>query len=218
MSHDQATRSSLEEDVSAWEVKVKEARRSKDALKILDVAKQAVADIDQRLSNEAHGEDEAVQRAALLAIKRITYNAAADAWPGWEAESTQMSTATLEEAKALAQRSLDIVRKLRLDDIQFATAVWLVGAFNLALGNLRDADAEFGTATYFYRIGSAPGLSLLARGYTVIARCAQDKASQEETLKSLADTFDEIKSGSFKDGGFWIEQLRTAAKVFSNPA
>lgn len=211
MSHDQPTLD-LEKDVSAWEAKVKEARQSKDTAKILEMAKMAADHIDERLSKETFSDD--TQKMALLAIKRVTYNAAADAWPGWEVEATQPSTATLEEAKALAQRSLDIVRRLLLDDVQLATAIWLVGAFNLALGNLRDADAEFGTATYFYRTGSAPGLSLLARGYAIITRSVEDGVSRTDTLDRLATVFEEMESGPFKDSSFWIEQIRTAATVY----
>lgn len=216
MSSNQPTPSlSLEEDTAAWEAKFKEARKTKDAIKILDVAKQAVAHIDQRLSQEEATASDDAQKTALLAIKRITYNAAADAWPGWEVDSPPVTTASLEQAKAMAERSLDVVRKLDLGDVQVATAVWLVGALELALGNPKEAGDEFGSASSSYVAGGAPGLALLAKGYTEIARGVGNDASEKDTLERLAQVFGSIETGGFKDGGFWISQLRTAAKVFS---
>ena len=53
-------------------------------------------------------------------------------------------------------------------------------------------------------MAKAPGLALLTEGYQVIARGGED-------LESVCAR---IVAGGFEDGAEWVEQLRTALKVF----
>jgi hypothetical protein len=92
--------------------------------------------------------------------------------------------------------------KLGLGPIQEATGTWLVGAFELALGRYAEAREAFAQARESYLAGKAPGLVLLTEGYMAIV-----DGDVEGVCARIAVS-------GFEDGSEWIEQLRTAAKVF----
>lgn len=209
---------SLSEEVAVWENRVKEARGTGDPEATLFFAATGADAIEYHIDkhtncHEDWNEDE---RAALTALKRFTFNAAADAWPGWQLDGPALDTQALAVARGLAQRSADWVERLKLGAVQEGTGIWLVGAFGLALGELDDALAHFSTASQRYRAAPAPGLALLTSGYEVIARGLRAQQSGEDIMRDLEEkVFHQISSGGFEDGAEWIEQLRTALKVFS---
>jgi hypothetical protein len=82
-------------------------------------------------------------RAALTTVRRFTFNAAADCWPGWSLEAPVIDEETLLISLTIAQRSATLVDKLGLGALQEETARWLVGAFELALRRFPDAASSF---------------------------------------------------------------------------
>jgi hypothetical protein len=204
----------LNEQVSALEAQVKEARGKGDPVATIAIAVAAADAIEQQIDQEADNwtEDE---RAALTTVKRFLYSAAADAWPGWELDGLYLDPPVLANAKSLAQRSAALVEKLQLGMSQEATGIWLVGAFDLALGSFDSAITGFSTASQRWTDGSAPGLALLADGYTAIARGLGARQPHEDIAGDLETIVDKISAGGFKDASFWTEQLRTALNVFS---
>jgi len=205
--------SSLSEQVSVWENQVKEARRKGDPEATLAIATTAADAIEQLIDKQtAWTEDE---KSALTAVKRFTFNAAADAWPGWQVDGPLLDTHILTTAKGLAQRSTDWVEKLQLGAIQEGTGVWLIGGFDLALGQFDEALTRFSASSQLYHAASAPGLTLLTNGYEAMARGLRGHQSREDIMRNLEDVITKISSGDFKDGAKWIEQLRTALTVVS---
>lgn len=196
-----------------WESQVKDARRRGDPAATLAIATTAADSIEAEIGE--HTEYTAPQRNALTTLQRFTYNAAADAWPGWQLNEPSLDESTVTKAKHLAERSAALVARLQLGDISEATGIWLVGAFDLALGNFDDAITHFSVASQQYRAGSAPGLELLTRGYTVIANGLQAQKSKTEIAEDLDSIITRISDGGFTDGAEWAEQLRTALTVFS---
>ena len=59
--------------------RVKELRSAGDPVALLAAAKAAADEIEHRVGERW---DDA-QRQSLIAVKRMTFNAAADCWPGW---------------------------------------------------------------------------------------------------------------------------------------
>ena len=82
--------------------------------------------------------------------------------------------------------------------------MWLVGAFELALNKRAEASSTFTAARDLFLAAKAPGLALLTEGYLVIARGGEE----------LDSVCARIAAGGFEDGAEWVEQLRTAKKVF----
>jgi hypothetical protein len=80
---------SLSEQVSTWEAQVEEARGKGDPAATVAIAIVAADAIEQQTDQQADDwtEDE---RAALATVKRFTYSAAADAWPGWELDGPSL--------------------------------------------------------------------------------------------------------------------------------
>jgi len=173
------------------------AERAEDAIRRL------IADPAARASGD--------ERAGLLAIKRLLYNAAADCWPGWSVNSVPCSEDALERALAFARRSADLVDQLDLGLKQQGTAQWLIGALQLALKSFDAAAASFSRAEALYEQAGAPLLTLLARGYGAIVREATGRSPHEG---SLEETLTAIAAGDFPDGAAFIDQLATARKVF----
>lgn len=178
--------------------RVKELRASGDLTALLAAA-EAAADAIERCVGDGSSD---LEREALIAVKRFTYNAAADCWPGWSVPTAAPDPQVLAAGLNLARRSHGLVMKLGLGPIQEGTGTWLVGAFELALGRYAQAREAFAQARESYLAAKAPGLLLLTEGYLAIvdgdveAVCAR------------------IAAGGFEDGPEWVEQLRTAAQVF----
>ena len=200
---------SLHDLVLRSQERVKALRRAGDLVALLTAAKAAADEIEHRVGESL--DDEA--RQALLTVRRFTFNAAADCWPGWSVSDKPADTRNLLAALELAQRSVRLTKKLGLDPIHEGTGVWLCGAFELALGRYADASKSFALARRYYIEGKAPGLVLLTEGYIAILRQVagqQVPVDGEDLQKIIA----KIEAGGFEDGAEWIEQLRTAQKVF----
>ncbi len=89
--------SDLLSEVSAWENKVKEARRGGDPVATLRLAATAADHIEQQVAKQSEWTED--DRKALTAAKRFTYNAAADAWPGWELDGPSSDLSALTAGK-----------------------------------------------------------------------------------------------------------------------
>jgi hypothetical protein len=201
---------SLRDLVAASLERIKELRCAGDLAALLAGANAAADEIEQRVGGGLNDAD----RQALTAVRRFTFNAAADGWPGWSVPDKPPERPNLLLASELAQRSARLVKKLGLGPVPEATGIWLCGAFDLALGKHADASSAFGVARQHYIAARAPGLVLLMEGYIAIVRQitgAQVPADAED----LHQITDRIAAGGFEDGADWIEQLRTALKVFA---
>jgi len=174
-------------------------RQSKDLGELASVAADAADAIEARVGV---GSTEA-DRQALLAVKRFTYNVAADCWPGWTVPDLPPDPGILAAGRDLARRSLGLVRKLGLGSIQKGTGIWLVGAFELALGRNAEAAATFADAREHYLAGGAPGLVLLTEGYIAIAHGGGE----------LEAVCGKIAAGGFENGAEFVQQLRTALRA-----
>ncbi|KAH8891271.1 hypothetical protein GQ53DRAFT_746769 [Thozetella sp. PMI_491] len=203
------------QEAAAWQAKVREGRRAGDPAANLVLAITAADAIEQRIADQAGWTED--ERSALMAVKGLAYTAAADVWPGWEVNGPTFDTRVLQDGQNLAQRSADWTKKLEQGPVKEATGIWLVGAFDLALGKLDDAIDKFAAATDMYRAGSAPGLVLLTEGYSVIVKGLRAQKSHEAISEDLEKTVADINASGVKDGQQWIEQLRTALLAFSKP-
>jgi hypothetical protein len=133
--------------VSELQKHVNEVRRAGNPAAIIAAANAAADAIEQRVvvcSNDA-------ERAALTAVKRFTYNAAADCWPGWSVTGPAVDASSLLAALQLTQRSAALVESLALGSVQEGTAIWLSGAFELALRRLTEASSSFARASVLHR-------------------------------------------------------------------
>jgi hypothetical protein len=205
-----AAADSLAAVAARLEMQVNELRRAGDHAALLAAANAAADEIERRVGDNAN---DAAARDALTRARRLTFNVAADCWPGW-AEGAPADTPSLLSALALARRSVDLVAKLGLGRVQQGTGIWLVGAFELALGRYADAARDFDLAREHYVAANAPGLALLTEGYSALLRelAGADVPVSADDLERVCA---KITAGGFENGAEWIQQLRTAQKVFA---
>lgn len=201
---------SLADLVPVLEKHVNEVRRAGSPAEIIAAANAAADAIGQRVGASLNEQE----RAALTAVKRFTFNAAADCWPGWSVTGPKADAGTLAAGLQLAERSAALVGLLGLGSIREGTSTWLTGAFQLALGRWMNASSSFARARQCYIAAEAPGLALLTEGYMAIVRRLAPDAGQPD-VETLDQVCARIEAGGFEDGPFWIEQLRTASKVFT---
>jgi hypothetical protein len=213
MSSDPTARPTTQEPLPALVARLSQhingLRRQGNPVAVLPVAIAAADTTEQRVAESPTGNEET--HAALMAVKRFTYNVAADCWPGWSTTSPPIDRPELESALHLAERSFQLVTTLGLGGIQQGTAQWLVGAFHLALGDHAGAVGLFTDARKNYAAANAPGLVLLTEGYLAITR--QLSAGSDDS--DLSRVCAELRAGNFEDAEEWIVQLRTALEVFS---
>ncbi|MHC1947018.1 hypothetical protein IF803_21785 [Bradyrhizobium sp. UFLA06-06] len=189
------------------ETQVKALRGAGDDAALLAAARDAADQIERR-----RGAQDGDEREVLMMVQRWTFNAAADCWPGWRVSDKPINQDNLLAARELAERSLALVRSLGLAPLREGTGVWMVGAFDLALGRYDDASRLFRDAREQYVAASAPGLVLLVDGYAAITRQVSRHAADGDDLDKVCQR---IAAGGFEDGDEWIAQLRTALEVFT---
>ncbi|WP_342724316.1 hypothetical protein AAFG07_35550 [Bradyrhizobium sp. B097] len=197
----------LAELAGQLEARVKALRGAGDDVALLAAARDAADQIERR-----RGTQDGDEREALMMVQRWTYNAAADCWPGWSVSNKPIDQDNLLAARELAERSLGLVRTLERGPLREATGVWMVAAFELALGRYDEASQLFREAREQYVAASAPGLVLLTEGYAAIARQVGRHAADGDDLDQVCKR---IAAGGFEDGDEWIAQLRTALEVFA---
>jgi hypothetical protein len=94
------------------------------------------------------------------------------------------------------------------------TGIWLLGAFDLALGRYKDASHQFAVAREHYLAANAPLSVLLAEGYLAIVQQI-DKGGASADRAALDQVCAKISAGGFKEGAAMIAQLRTALAAFA---
>ena len=198
--------------VTRQEDALNRARKAERGAPLIETAKDAAVAIRARVpgpSQELSDEE----RAALIAVKRMLFNAAADTWPGWSVDDHRVSQKELADALDLARQSADLVEVLNLGKRQEGTAAWLVGAFELALGQIEDSLTSFSLAERLYADAAAPALVLLARGYRAIA--CEAGGPMPGCTPNLPEILEQLSGGNFEDGKDFCEQLKTAHAIFT---
>jgi hypothetical protein len=177
--------------------------------------REAADEVERRIDGTSWNEAE---RNGLMVIQRLTYNAAADRWPGWSVPSKPADPSVLVAARELAQRSAKIVERLGVGRLREGTGIWLVGAFDLALGRYEDASRHFIVAREHCVAASAPALVLLMEGHLAIAQQIGGDGGAFGQGSALDEVCARISAGDYEDGAAWVAQLRTALAAFARPA
>jgi hypothetical protein len=146
-------------------------------------------------------------------VRAIAYNAAANCWPGW-GDAVAIKSPDIAEGLKLAQRSYDLVEELGLGDKATGTALWLVGALQMADGRLSAALDQFLRAEEAFHAARLPAQVAMVRGYAALAHKAlpESHASGTESLTAILQSLRAMES---REAQFFADQLVTADRVFS---
>jgi len=189
------------ETVTALEATVKAARKAGDVAALLPLAADSIAQLESLVATVT---DPADQKSALSLARRIAYNAAADAFSGWEVPPPARTEAELLAARALATTCADLDIRIAASPKHHANSSWLIGAMDLALGHREAAVTAFRKAETLF--AEAPEMAMLNAGYRAIAGDA-DAPAFETTCSNL------VNSG-LPHAGALRDQLVVAHKVF----
>jgi hypothetical protein len=193
------------------EREIHEARRQGDIRELIESASAAMDRLEAAAADTGSTLTEE-QVIALNTARRIGYNAAADIWPGWQVGTPARSESELQAGQTLARRSSAIVERLGKGAVAQGTAVWLIGAFDLARGRRKEAWAAFGAAAAFY--ADAPELKLLSEGYMAIAS-ELTSASSTDATPEFASVIAELGNLPSEDAKEFRNQLQVARQVFN---
>jgi hypothetical protein len=191
------------------EREVNEARKLGDVRALLEAANAAIDRLEAAVGTEQRVLNEG-QNLTLNVAQRIGYNVAADVWPGWEIDTPTRSDTELQAAQTLARRSSVLVDRLALGALNRGTAIWLIGAFDLARGRRKEAFAAFDTAAGFY--ANAPAMKLMSEGYMAIATELLGSTGETPEFASVIAGLGALGSEEAKE---FRHQLQVARQVFN---
>jgi hypothetical protein len=181
------------------ESQVKQARKAADIDPLLTLTAAAMDQLEQAANDPATAA--ADRERAQKSAKKLGYNAAADVWPFWDNPPPARTQQQLRAARAIAVRVADLSAVLPQTPTQAGNAPWLIGAFDLALGDLPSAQSHFSAARSHFE--PVPEMKLLAEGYQALA--GDPAASPLET------TIQTLTTSALPHAKDLAEQLLTAA-------
>jgi hypothetical protein len=146
--------------------------------------------------------------------KTLAFNVAANCWPGWDDDGIALTTEHIQAGLALAEQSLELVRKLRLGEHREGTSYWLVGALHLALGQNGLAAPVFDRAKAAFDAAHRPIESLMVSGYRAVAD-QRDDAKHNRAVREFATILSALESENSDKAKFFARQLRTAERVLN---
>jgi hypothetical protein len=146
--------------------------------------------------------------------RAIAYNAGANCWPGW-GDTVEIKPADIAEGLKLAERSYELVVELDLGDKAMGTALWLIGALQMAEGRLSTAIRQFLRAEEAFQAAQLPAHAAMAQGYAALA----EKGMPESHLRgaeSLETILRSLRGMESREAQFFADQLLTADRIFSS--
>jgi hypothetical protein len=157
--------------------------------------------------------DPEVARRYRSSARAIAYNAGANCWPGW-GDAVEIKPADIAEGLKLAERSYELVEELGLGDRAIGTALWLIGALQMAAGSLSTAIARFLNAEEAFHAAKLPAQEAMARGYAALATKVLPESHLRGT-ESLEAVLLSLRAMESREAQFFADQLITADRIFS---
>jgi hypothetical protein len=190
----------LTDEITALEAAIKAARKAGDIAALLPLAAETIRQLES-LAATASPSD---QKNLLSAARRIAYNAAADAFPGWESPPPARTKGELLAARDLSIKCAELDVRIAASAKHQANAAWLVGAMDLALGARAAAVTAFRKAESLF--AETLEMAMLNAGYRAIAGDA-DAPAFVTTCTTLANS-------GLPHAAALRDQLVVAHKVF----
>jgi len=141
----------------------------------------------------------------------ICYNLASFTWSGWGEEGISITPSDEMIGLDAARANLRLSGELKLGDLQFCRAHWIVGAHQLAARDFAAATESFTNSERHARAADQRGEEWLAIAF---ARLAHYLAENSDALhQQLTDAIAEL--AQVKDGEFFASQVTKAMEIFT---
>ena len=150
------------------------------------------------------------ERAAEIKgrAKAIAYNAAVNAWPGWQDEGITITASDIVLGLDAAKTNLRLAQDLGRGDLPMSRAYWAVGALQVAAGDLDAAKPAFERAAQLARRAEETGEALLSDGFTALVDVL--RGGDDAPLTSILAALGEVEHGDF-----FITQIESSRRVFA---
>lgn len=159
---------------------------------------------------EQHPDAAADYQEAAVAL---TYNLAADTWPGWGlGQVGPVTQAHRRLGLAAARRNVALAAELRLPSNRRRNGYWILGAQLLADGDASAAAEAFAESRDLAAAAGNNTGRLMAQGWLHVSAIL---AGQNERADLAAIVAELRRQGG--DGGFYADQYQTALDVFGGP-
>ena len=175
---------------------------------MIELAQTGIAYAQQRADAADPGSEEATY--FLERVKAMSFNLAANTWPGW-GDDVELGEAELAIGMEAARNHTATVDKLGLGPDKRGVSQWIVGAHELAAGNLEAARGHFTRARQLATEAKSEASVKLADGYLAIVDVLQGAPGARERLDAVIAHF---AARDDEDSRIYGGQLRTALAAF----
>ena len=159
------------------------------------------------LAERSAGQALDYQRAALP----ISYNLAANTWPGWDAQGAPISDRNRRAGLEAARLDAQIAAQAAPTAQRRFNGQWILGAHLIASGAYEEAAAAFETGRTFAEANALTQSATMAQGWIHLANTL---AGRDETDALAAVEATLIEQGA--NGAFFAGQYATAHAVFGD--
>ena len=164
----------------------------------------------QFLLSKAGAAEKGLREKLLAAARGLSYNLAANNWPGWGEAGITCDASTLAEGLDFARLHMRLVLALKEDEDKQANAHWVVGAILLAQKKFDASRKEFALAADQFTLAKKDDFHWMAVGYDGLAAklaAAPGAEKYDEALKAL----EKLKTDDARE---FRQQLAKALEVF----
>lgn len=137
--------------------------------------------------------------------KTISYNVASFTWPGWDDDGIVISMGEMAIGIDMARLNLRLANELKRGDLPMSRGHWMLGAQLMASGDYDTAVTHFNHAAEYAKKAAKADEVGLAEAFSALS--ARDQ-------KRLTAALDHLSNEKFEYGQFFIDQVKTAARVF----
>ncbi|TAK14155.1 MAG: hypothetical protein EPO32_02780 [Anaerolineae bacterium] len=171
---------------------------------------QAGIEYALRTSLDVAEQDAELAFSLSSAAKGLNYDLAANTWPGWADDGIAITPEQQALGYGAAHKNLELAEILEKGDLPLGRAHWLIGAHHLAAGEHAPALDAFARAVDHTRRAGEPAEAQLSEGYHALAEGLLNGGT-------AGDRWDAIlgELAKAENGGFFIQQLETARRVFA---
>jgi hypothetical protein len=145
--------------------------------------------------------------------KALAFNLASNTWPGWQDAGITLTESDRHVGLDAAKLNLRLAIELRRDDLPLCNAHWILGAQQLADGQLEPARAAFARAAEHAQAAGRPEFVQMSRGYAAMTEVlAQPNGAVH---REFDECVAELRQLDTDDSRFFADQLESVLAYFA---
>jgi tetratricopeptide (TPR) repeat protein len=163
-------------------------------------------------SNAAEENDPELANELKEEARAVLYNLASYTWPGWNEQDIEIDENEIAQGLDAAKATFRLAQALNMPALRISRSHWMLGALQLASGNLEAAKRHFDEASNLALEAGEPAEALLSDGFGMLVIQMASPGDYDAQAQ-----LDEVKNklSGMEDGQYFVEQLNTAVKVFA---